>query len=413
MSRVLSQLLDAKEPVFTMALNQLEEKSGHPSVDVRLTSGISAKVHQKIREVGLDPNDTTGKELYHALQALVALHDEYLTRAIGTSTTATLDEQFERIKETVDDLPIPNKAWVMKHAVAKRLLKNNPPKKVMKQLGYKSIDSMLKREHIGEIYAATRFLETPTWMRKLVRSYGKLGPSDFEVRPVEVLVLDKKRFGDSAQKFIFERKHNITHLKELGVILILPLPIERMRGATITILPFVLHYINEIRSYSAFFKMQQVRPDFGDVLVETILDDPAKGAKIGNHDIHWRIIQRHFGVQNPKSHPELFEPHVQPEDLHWRKAESVLYWLEPALKFWEELDYIAMLNSDGIVPLGLMDNAVSFCNGLEYGQQSVGHFRASLWNELYAQYIGQEMFESQVLSQLNQNILQSDAMETI
>ncbi len=413
MSGVLSQLLNAKEPLFSQAIAELEDKSGNPSVDVRLVATITARVHQKVRELALDPDDTTGKELYHALQALVKLHDQYLATAIGTDPSASLHEQLLHIKQTVDNLPLPNKAWVIKHSVAKKLLKAQPPKKVMKQLGYKSIDSLLKRENVSEILAATRFLEAKTWQNKFVKSYHKLGPSDFEIRPIELIVLDKKRFGDSAEPFILQQKHNITHLKEMGVILILPLPIDRMPGATITILPFVLHYLNEIRSYSAFFKMQQVRPDFGTVLVDTILNDPHKAAKIGKQNIHWRIVQRHFGNQNPKTHPELFEPHVQPEDLHWRKAESVIYWLEPALKFWEDLDYIAALYPDSIVPLSLMDNAVSYCNGLEYGQQSVGHFRSSLWNEIYAEYIGQENFESQILAQLNDEILAPDLMESV
>lgn len=413
MSRVLSQLLAAEEPLFSRALADLEAKSGHPSVDIRLAAKITATVHRKINELALDPEDTTGKELYHALQALVRLHDQYLAHAIGTDANASLHEQLLHIKQTIDNLPLPNKAWVIKHSVAKKLLKAQPPKKVMKQLGYKSVDSLLKRENISEILASTRFLETKSWLNKFTKSYHKLGPSDFEIRSIEIFVIDKARYGDSAQAFIMQQKHNITHLKEMGVILILPLPIEHMRGATITIMPFVLHYINEIRSYSAFFKMQQVRPDFGAVLVDTILNDPHHAAKIGGKDIHWRIIQRHFGSQDPASHPELFEPHVQPEDLHWRKAESIVYWLEPALKFWEDLDYVAALYPDGIVSLGLMDNAVSYCNGLEYGQHSVGHFRSSLWNTIYAEYIGQENFESQVLSELNQDMLANDILEVM
>lgn len=275
----------------------------------------------------------------------------------------------------------------------------------MKQLGYKSIDSLLKREKVDEIIAATRFLESKAYGQRLIKAYKKLGPSDFETRDVRIVALDKKRWGDSADSYIFAKKQNITHLKELGIILILPLPVKHLRGAVITILPLVLHYINEIRSYSAFFKMQQVRPDFGTVITETLLEDQASTAKFAGQKVHWRIIQRHFGGLDPTKHPELFEPHVQPDDLHWRKAESVIYWLEPALQFWEDMDYVAALYPQSVVPLSLMDNAVSYCNGLEYGQQSLGHFRASLWNEIYRRYIGQENFENSVLSQLNKQVL--------
>lgn len=127
MSRVLSQLLDATEPKFTMALRQLEEQTSHPSVDVALTATIVSTVHRKIRELGLDPADTTGKELYHALQGLVARHDEYLSRIIGTSPQDELHLQLAAIQKAVDKLPIPKKTWALKHSVAKKVLKSCPP----------------------------------------------------------------------------------------------------------------------------------------------------------------------------------------------------------------------------------------------------------------------------------------------
>jgi hypothetical protein len=411
MSKVLSQLLDAKEPAFSRALTQLEEQTGHPSLDVSLTADIVGKVHRKIRELGLDPSDTTAKELYHGLQAMVALHDTYLSQIIGTSIDDELSNQLKAIEKAINDLPLPKKTWALKHSVAKKILKNHPPKKVMKQLGYKSIDSLLKREQVDEIIAATRFLETKAWGQKLVKLYKSVGPSDFETRQIKVVVLDKERWGDSADAYIYASKQNITHLKELGIILILPLPVKHIRGAVITILPLVLHYINEIRSYSAFFKMQQVRPDFHKVLIETLLDDKASTTKYAGQQIHWRIVQRHFGEQDPAKHPELFEPHVQPDDLHWRKAESVMYWLEPALKFWEGLDYVAALYPSTVVPLSLMDNAASYCNNLELGQQSLGRFRSSLWNEIFARYIGQENFEQAILAQLNKQVLEPELVE--
>ena len=311
MSKLLSQLLDASEPTFTRAIADLEAKSGHPSADIRLIADIHTKVRQKTQELALDPSDTTGKELYHSLQALVGLHDKYLATAIGTNPDASLHEQLLHIKQTLDNLPIPNKAWVIKHSVLKKLLKAQPPKKVMKQLGYKSIDSLLKREQVGEILAATRFLEAKSWMAKFIKSYRRLGPSDFEVRAIELYVVDESRYGLSARAFIMKQGHNITHLKEAGVVLILPLPMKHMRGATITIMPFVLHYMNEIRSYSAFFKMQQVRPDFGTILEDTLQNDAPHVVSIAGQNIHWRIIQRHFGAQNDSQHPELARTSVE------------------------------------------------------------------------------------------------------
>ncbi len=407
MSRVLSQLLQAEEPKFTMQLHQLEKAAGHSSVDVRLIAEITNTVKQKTRELGLDQNDTTDKELYHALQSLVALHDSYLAKIIGTKPDDAIEKQLKNIQKCLKNIKETRSCWSIKNSVAKKILKSHPPKNVMKQIGYKSVDSMLKRENISEIYAATRLLETPAWQKRLIKSYRHLTPSDFETRDIEILYLSPKKWGDAANNYMFNRHQNITHLKELGVLLILPLPLKKLRGLTITVLPLALHYINEIRSYSSFFKLQQVRPDFGSILVEMILDDPNTSASIANDTLHWRIIQRHFGDES-STLPDTFGPHIQPEDLFWKKAESILYRLEPALKFWENLDYVATTGTDAPVSLSLMDNAVSYCNGLEYGESSTMYFRSSLWNEIYARYIGVESIESQVLEQLNDSIISTE-----
>ena len=168
-----------------------------------------------------------------------------------------------------------------------------------------------------------------------------------------------------------------------------------------------IYYIGEIRSYSAFFKLHQVRPDFSAVIVDTILQDPPTKAKLAGKDMHWRIIQRHFG-STEHIQAELFEPHVQVEDLFWRKAEEVLYRIEPALKFWEDLDYVGSFRTETPVSFNMMDNAISYCNGLSFAKRSNNHLRQSLVNELYLRYLNQPTVEAVILEQLNDDLFSVD-----
>ena len=69
MAKFLQDLLQAKEPLFTTALRQLEKAAGHSSVDVRLISDIISRAHHTMRQIGLDPADTTMVELSNALKA--------------------------------------------------------------------------------------------------------------------------------------------------------------------------------------------------------------------------------------------------------------------------------------------------------------------------------------------------------
>lgn len=401
----LRDLLDAKEPLFSESLRQLEAASHRLGADAALVGEIHQKAAASIRALGLDEKDTTGRELYQALIAQIKRHDEHLAKSIGGNYSMGVSELLPLMKAGADKVDMPRDAWVLKKSVAKDMLRNMPPQNIMKMLGYRSIDSMLKRENLAEIYGALRFAETPEWLNTFNETYRKLKPSDFETRKIEIIVMPHDRWGDIAEHFIHKKRHNITHLKELGVILMLPVKAKTLPGVTIWAMSLLFHYTNEIRLYSAFFKLEQVRKDFGDVLVRTLIADPDLGPIVAGKHIHWRVIQRYFGKLENESHPEIFEPHVQPEDLHWRHAEDILYKIDPELEFWRGLDYVALMYDGRPVTFNMMDTAASYCNNTPYEQRTIYHFRESLWDEIFIRYMGQKTLEDQILKQLDNDMI--------
>lgn len=415
MSRTISELLGATEPLFSLSLQQLEEASGNPSADVRLTAEIVGKVRLKIEELGLDPDDTTPRELHHALIGKIEEHDKHLVRLIGGgSDTENAAKLMPLMKKAWEKVDTPKTCWVLKRSVAKAMLKKTPPKQIMAHLGYRSIDSMLKNENLGEIYGALRFAESAEWLNAFNEQYKSIKPQDFETRKIEVIEMPLERWGDIAAPFIHKKRHNITHLKELGVILMLPVtPEADLKGIAIFTLPLLFHYLQEIRLYSAFFKMQQVKPDFAKIIVETLIADPGKHAVMAGQHVHWRVIQRYFGKFEKESHPEVFQPHVQPEDLHWRKAEALLYQLDKELAFWEDLDYVGIMDKDGRpVTLNMLDVAASYVNQSPYKERAIYHFRESLWNEVFMRYMGEKVLEAQILQQLDNDMISPEKLKT-
>ncbi len=413
MSRLLSELLGAKEPLFGMSLKQLEQASGNPSADVRLTAEIVGVIRLKIEELGLDPDDTSPRELHSALMAKIEDHDKRLVRKIGGKDPNNASELMPLMRKAWERVDTPKSCWVLKKSVAKAMLKKTPPTAIMKHLGYRSVDSMLKQENLGEIYGALRFAETPEWLNKFNEQYKTLKPQDFETRQIEIVEMSIERWGDIAAPFIHKKRHNITHLKELGVILMLPVTAEaKLRGIAIFTLPLLFHYLNEIRLYSAFFKLQQVKPHFGKVIVETLIADPGKSAVMAGSNIHWRVIQRYFGKLEHENHPEIFEPHVQPEDLHWRRAEDLLYELDPELGFWRDMDYVGLMDKDmRPVKLNMLYVAASYVNQSPYAERAIYHFREALWNEIFIRYMGQKNLEQQVLAQLDNDMIKPEELK--
>ncbi|HPD99474.1 MAG TPA: hypothetical protein PKV52_04350, partial [Candidatus Saccharibacteria bacterium] len=221
MSRFISQLLGATEPMFTIAVQQLEQASGKPGVDVRLTAEIIGQIHQKTADLRLDPKDTTGKELYAALLHRFKRDDEHLAKQIGGHNATDVQDLLPKMKAAAEEVKIAKKCWVLKKSVAKEFLRKTPPPNIMKKLGYRSIDSMLKNENILEIYGALRFAESPDWLNAFDAQYTDIKPSDFEERKIEIVTMPADRWADIAEPFVHKKRHNITHVKELGIILML------------------------------------------------------------------------------------------------------------------------------------------------------------------------------------------------
>lgn len=402
--------MDAKEPLFSLSLKQLEEASGKKGIDTKLIGDIIEKTHDATKKLGLDHGDTTGPELYHALLAKIKEHDEHLAKAIGGDDAEDVQRLLPLIKKAVEAADVPKSCWVLKKSVAKEMLRKSPPPTIMKLLGYRSIDSMLKHENLAEVYGALRFAESPDWLNKFNEQYKGLKPSDFETREIEFVVMPGERWGDIAEHFVEKKRHNITHLKELGVILMLPIKLRKLPGITITAMPLLFHYINEIRLYSAFFKLEQVKKNFGEIFVNTLIADPGKAAVMAGSHVHWRVIQRYFGKLEKEYHPEIFEPHVQPEDLHWRKAEEALYKIDPELEFWKDMDYVARFEDGRPIAFNLMDVSVGYCTGTPYEKRVIYHFRESLWNEIFMRYLGQKTLEQQVLQQLDNDMIAPETL---
>lgn len=411
MSKFLSQLLNAKEPLFSLSLKQLEKASGHKAVDNKLKAEIIERAHRAMRDLGLDHQDTNGEELYQALLNKAKEHDHHLAKSIGVTDPEDVEQVVPLVISKVAEVDMPRDCWVIKRSVAKEFLRSMPPKNIMKRLGYRSVDSMLKQENLSEIYGALRFAEDGDWLNKFNKQYESLTPSDFETRQIELVVMPKERWGDIAEKFVEKKRHLNTHLKELGIVLILPSKESRMPGITSKVFTLTFHYYNEIRLYSAFFKLKQVHPEFGKIFVETLTADPDLGTIMSGQNIHWRVIQRYFGKLKDEYHPEVFEPHVQPEDLHWRHAEEVMYQVAPELSFWKDMDFVALQFDGRPLTFNFMDVSLSYSNGIGYEDRYIYHFQEALWNEIFARYMGEKTLEDQVLRQLDNDMIAPENLE--
>lgn len=112
MAKNLATLLGNDHPLFAHNLKELETASGGSGIDARLVGDIIEKAHGIMRELGLDPVDTTASELYNALKESVKkqsarglLHDSTysILEIEGTLVSFNL---FDVIENAHHDVPI-------------------------------------------------------------------------------------------------------------------------------------------------------------------------------------------------------------------------------------------------------------------------------------------------------------------
>lgn len=403
MTRFLSESLRAPEPYFRLHLRSLELAHGNPGTDISLTNNISLGVKNQVKLLNLDAQDTTPKELYLSLMSRLKADDARLTKTLRTLAATHISAEAEVVAGMAHALQSSagsRECFALKASTGKKLMKALPPKKAMKALGYRSLDSMLKQEPLATIYAAASMTESSTWRRNLNERYRKLTPRDFEVRKIVVAHPNAKRWRDLATGNVAVQKHNLMAFPELGAVVLLPLPDHAPAGAVTASLALALHAVNQIQSSSTFLKLSQVRPDFGAMVKMVAIDEPQLQATLLDKRVSWQLIHRYYAKLQNLFHEELFEPHIRREDLAWHSVERSMSMIEPSLKFWLGSAYLGIIHDGKAVSLNILDAALNACNGRPFEQRLSSNFQDSLWHELQIRYLQPKTVEQTIMNEL-------------
>lgn len=413
MTRFLSDALKAHEPYFRIGLQRLEAANGNPNTDIRFSTEVLHASRQKLRQLGLDPHDTTDRELYQALQEKVRADDRQLDRTLRTLAATHVSAEADPVAgiiHALKQLPDSKRCYAVKSSSLKSLIKQVPPRRAMKQLGYRSLDSFLKHEAPILILAAAWLSEGDNWQKRFREQYRKLRPSDFENRNIGLLYPTSSRWKSLAGKAVEEKRHNLLSFKEAGALVFLPFSATIPAGAVTASLSLALHEMNEIRAASTFLKLCQVRKDFGSVVKQVSEDGPQLSSRLLDQPVPWHMIQRYYARFTHHFRDEIFEPHLQLEDMAWHPVESTISAIEPALKFWEGGAHLAMLHGRQAVSLNLVDAALNFCNQLPYEQRVSHYFQQSMWHELLLRYLRHDKIERSVLGELQPQLAEETAL---
>lgn len=283
--------------------------------------------------------------------------------------------------------------FFLKREYAESILRARPPEHVLAFFGYRTVDELLAQHDVLEAFSALRFMESDQWMHETFdAAYGAFTPNDFEERDIEVKVLGPE-WQEVAKKFVAKKHHNVSHLKEFGVIFINPIS-EDVAGKFLRDAALLLHYVHEIEFYSKLFKRHSGEARFAENLKALLRGDVKEVTSVG--DGEWLIVQRYLFKENP-SDPRLLLPRVNPESMHWLRGERDLALFEGGaelnLKLWNDLDWVGDVFSGekSVTSFDMEDNAMSVVSANEGKPEFLNyHQREALWTKIFKEYAGGE-----------------------
>jgi hypothetical protein len=396
LSRIISDILGAPEPNFSHLLQEWERKAGRPSHDVRLVSDMSTRAKEALSSLGFDQDDTTAHELYFALQHKVQNDNIRIARAIGVEDSDDPVEMLQKVVAWVEKQDIYRDVWVLKQSVIKTFLQKQPPKILMKTLGLRSAESMLKRNSPCELLPLAYTLEKQEWSQKFRQGFKKLKVSDFQVKPISIYVCSDERV-QKLKKAGYPVTRIVTPCYELGSMSLIP-PQSRFTGDVLAITVSLLETIADLRRHSAYYRVLSVRRDFGNRFYEVCDHGITQASRLLAH-MGWNSVHKHL-IGNRDFFDEVEQPHLMHEDMYTSSTTQVLSHADPGLAFWDGLEYVFFAPRNQYpVSLHLVDVITNASNRYPYQQATTHYGKARLWDELWSRYLANETLSEQTVGQ--------------
>jgi len=417
-AKKLAELLRTSEDVILNLEKNMEKVSGKKGVISKIVKENEYKVREKLIELGFgkdkNPFNTKAEDIYNALIKKAEKDNETLLKYFykpDFSTIAGCRSLVNAIKELVGEL----KGFYLKEDKAKEFLKLNPPKKIMASLGYgNDIDKMIKQEDLFEIFAALRFVEDSEWLNNVFfKPYKNLTKNDFEEREIKVVALPE-RWEGIGKKFLGKKLHHMSHLKELGLVFIIPIE-KQIKGDVLYLFFMILHYIYETDWHSKLFKIYSQDKNFVDKMINALKVDVTEDPLPNHGKASWRIVPKYLAKNNPND-PRLAEPHINPEAWHYTRTVSAIEkfakrFPDSGLDFWDGLDVIGEsfpFNSSKkkiLVSFDLFDNGIALLQKAGFESKYLYHQQEALWNYVFIEYMGKKIIDKVMIDNLDKGFV--------
>lgn len=400
----LAKIFRTKPEVLVEFAHKMEKLTGKKDVIENLMEENTILVRRTLEELGLGGKQYTAEEVYNILIQRLQHLDEHLYNFLDKPDLSKMSRVCGKLCETAIQPGHSPRGFFIKKDRAAAMLEKFPPQNLLDHFGYQTVAELVDKQGFASVFASLRFAQDNEWMHLFFdKGYADLTADDFEERDVELKVLEQEWL-KVADKFMKKKHHNVSHLKELGIIFIVPIKID-IPGETARMFTLLLHYLNEVPFYTKLIRKYSQEQDFVSKLQSLLRGDVPEGPAPANS---FRIVQRYL-AKDDENDFRLLEPHVNPEAEHWYKAEGDLGRMATleegrghTLGYWQGLDFVgdffpteqprravgALTEASVLISFDLIDLIMSLVKKGE--RKYLYHQEEALWNKLFIEYLGRD-----------------------
>ena len=394
MSKYLGQLMQADQRSLDSIIQRLELMCLRPGVDTKLTAEVITVSREKVRQLGLDPQESTKQELYYGLLARAQTDDDVLRRKLDISQSSDAHDIANKIAQTCQKLVTKDIVVCMQPATVKLILKSVPPKRTLRLLHFRSIDSVLKRENPLALYALAMKIEDKSWHTQIQARLKRLQPRDAREASVQIISLPAEWL-DKLNEYSFD--NFIMPVPEIGSILLFPTVPFSTKGAVLLAITLVLQASQRLAVESMPYRTRALTIGY-----ERMLPDIAAGVLEELEPIHglqpnWNAV---YQLLAEREYKQIGDFEFILSDLEWQSTETKLASIASELDFWVNTHYLGFPNDQLPISMHVVDAAANLVLKKQFNNQIVSHLKSSLWNELQLRYLHQENIEKSLISQL-------------
>jgi hypothetical protein len=364
MTKYLNQALLQNTTVFSQNLKRLNHLHDNQSIDIIFTNQINQKINQKIKLLGFDFEDVTPDEVYFGLREKIKYDEnQFIEKYQHDSLINGLIQYLNHLLE--DTEPV----ITIKSSLIKQVIISLKPLKTRRLLGYRSYQSMIKREPLAEILLSIKYYETKNFINRFNSSTHNLSVSDFVKARLKVYL--------SRQTLEQFSSNQLLYNFETGQIMLVNYSENKLQqpGQLSQIIYRFWELVNNWIHVSYLLENFSFRPDFSN-LYNSLKCSLNVNLNIDNQN--WLKKTNQFDY--------FLNQEINDRKFNYLSGELLNINFGSNFEFWNDVNYLVAVLNNQAVSLNLADISIDLLQNHDYVNRSLRHGVDNLKKKLFFSY---------------------------